>query len=154
MIDLTLRCFSRARWITVATSRGILDAQGNPNPGFAVDEIGPVVLTPAVWSGMTLVTPAVMDTWHWVNVRIYGQVYNDDLGSAHPDETGDTSGYKFTRSRLVKWVKDNGTKITLTYRQVSIDVWQFGTTTNRVQLLDPRQYLPIRVREYLGGYIA
>jgi hypothetical protein len=40
MIDLTFRAFSKARWVTVATTRGILNAQGLSNPGFEVDEIG------------------------------------------------------------------------------------------------------------------
>jgi hypothetical protein len=82
MIDIVLRCFSRARWLTVAQNRNILDADGNPNPGFAVDEIGPV---------------------------------------------------------------------TLTYKGRSIRAYQVFSTSNRIQVIDPRDYGEVRVREWLGG---
>jgi hypothetical protein len=151
MIDIVLRCFSRARWITVAKARGILDADGNPNPGFAVDEIGPIVLTPAVMDGMTVITPPVMDTWHWVNLRLYGTKAKEDEDTVYPGEEADTSGFKFTRSKFVKWVRAQSTPLTLTYKGRSIRVYQFGSTTNRVQLIDPRDYDEVRVREWLGG---
>jgi hypothetical protein len=151
MIDVVLRCFSRARWITVATNRGILDANGNVNPGFAVDEIGPIVLTPAVMDGTTVVTPAVMDNWHWVNVRFHGPKAEEDADTVYPGEEADESGFKFTKSKFVRWVRAQSTPLTLTYKGRSIRVYQFGSTTNRVQLIDPRDYDEVRVREWLGG---
>lgn len=154
MIDLTLRCFSRARWITVATNRGILNAEGQPNPGFEVDEIGPIVLTPAVMSGMTVITPAVMDTWHWVNLRIHGSQFEADVDTVYPGEEADTSGVRFTKSKLVRWVRAQSTPVTLTYKGRSIRTYQFGTSANRIQLIDPRDYAEVRVREWLGGYCA
>jgi hypothetical protein len=161
MIDITLRCFSQARFYQVAVARGIMsgpDAEGRytANAGFAVDEIGPVVLTPAVIDPQTLavITPAVMDDWHWVNIRVYGDAFAQDEDTVFPGEEGDTSGFRFLKSKLVRWVRNQATKKTLTYKGVSVDVWEFGAAANRVQLLDPRQYLPIRCREYLGGYMA
>ncbi len=141
MIDIVLRCFSRARWITVATSRGILDANGNPNPGYAVDEIG----TDAE------IAPGVLDTWYWINLRIYNQAADADADTVYPGEENDTSGFKFVRSKLVRWIRDQSTPLTLTYRGRSVRVYQFGATTNRVQVIDPRDYADIRVREWMGG---
>lgn len=152
MIDITLRCFSRARWVTVATNRGILDAQGNPNPGFLVDEIGSIVLTPAVLDGNgNVITPAVMDTWFWVNLRITGDKFAADEDTVFPGEEADTSGFKFTKSKLVRWVREQSTPVNLTYAGKTIRTYQFGATTNRIQLIDPRDYADVRVREWLGG---
>jgi hypothetical protein len=153
MIDITLRCFSRARWITVATARGILDAQGNPNPGFLVDEIGQIVLTPAVIDPVTLAvtTPAVMDTWFWVNLRITGSKFNEDEDDVFPGEEADTSGFRFRKSKLVRWVRNQATPVTLNYKGRSIRTYQFGAAANRIQLIDPRDYSEVRVREWLGG---
>ena len=163
MIDLTLRCFSRARWLTVAVNRGILtqytDAQGatqyRPNPGFAVDEIGSVVLTPAVMDGMTVITPAVIDTWYWINLRIHGQAFEQEMDETPvPGEENDTSGFRFNKSKLVKYLRNNATTINLPFMGRTVRAYQLGATTNRVQVLDPRDYAEVRVREYLGGYQA
>jgi hypothetical protein len=152
MIDITLRCFSRARWITVATNRNILNADGNVQPGFAVDEIGPIVLTPGTYDeqGNELTAP-VMDTWHWVNLRIHGVKAIEDEDTVYPGEEADESGFHFTRSKFVRWVRSQSTPLTLNYKGRSIRVYQFGATTNRVQLVDPRDYAEVRVREWLGG---
>lgn len=139
MIDLTFRCFSRARWITVATSRGIYDADGNVNDGFAVDEIG----SPEI-------SPGVLDTWFWVNLRIYSgakQAADDD--TMYPGEIED--GFHFTKSKLVRFVREQSTLVNLPYQGQIIRAYQFGAAANRVQLLDPRDYAQFRCREWLGG---
>lgn len=153
MFDITLRCFSRARWLAVATNRNIIDADGNPNPGFSIDEIGNIVLTPAVIDPQTLavITPAVMDTWYWINLRIYGAQETGDVDTVYPGEESDTSGFKFTKSKLVKWVRDQSTPVNLTYAGKTIRTYQFGAAANRIQLIDPRDYATVRVREWLGG---
>ena len=152
MIDIVLRCFSRARWLAVATNRGIIDANGNPNPGFSVDEIGNLVLTPAVIDANgNVITPAVMDTWWTVNLRLTGQVAGDDEDAPYPGEESDTSGYRFTRSKLVAWVRNQATLKTLPYRGQTVRVYEFGTLSNRVQVLDPRDYAIVNAREWLGG---
>lgn len=153
MFDLTLRCFSRARWIAVATARNILDAQGNPNPGFVADEIGNIVLTPAVVDPQTLavITPAVMDTWWWVNLRMHGDKETADADTVYPSEEADTSGFRFTRSKFVKFVRNQATPVNLSYKGKTIRTYQFGAAANRVQLIDPRDYATVRVREWLGG---
>jgi hypothetical protein len=152
MFDVVLRCFSRARWITVAKNRGILDADRNPNPGYAVDEIGTVELTPAVLDGNgNISTPAVLDTWYWINLRLYGAVADMDADTAFSGEEGDSSGFRFTKSKFVRWVREQSTPLTLTYRNRSVRVYQFGSAANRIQIIDPRDYHDIHVREWLGG---
>ena len=140
MIDVVLRCFSRDRWLAVATNRGIYDAGGNVQPGFAVDEIGAVELS-----------PGVLDTWHWINLRFYGQKELDDPDTIYPGEEADASGFNFTKSKFVRWVRDQSTLVNLTYKGRTVRAYQFGTTTNRVQIIDPRDYYDIRAREWLGG---
>jgi hypothetical protein len=77
-VDLVFRSFSRTRWITFGTNRGIYDADGNVTPGYSVDEVGNYVITPAVYSGMTVVTPAVLDTWWMTNLRLTDQREAED----------------------------------------------------------------------------
>lgn len=141
MIDLTFRCFSRDRWITVATNRGIYDADGNVRPGFAVDEIGTVALDS--------LDPPTMDTWFWVNLRIYNTKADEDEDTLYPGETED--GFKFTKSKLVRFVREQATLVNLTYKGQTIRTYQFGVAANRIQLIDPRDYQAIRCREWLGG---
>lgn len=138
MIDLVFRAFSRARWITVATARNIYDADGNVMPGFAVDEIGAVALDS--------LDPPTMDTWFWVNLRILGS--NDD-DTLYPGEVED--GFRFTKSKLAKFVRNQATLVNLTYRGQTVRTYQFGAAANRIQLIDPRDYHTIRCREWLGG---
>jgi hypothetical protein len=152
MIDITLRCFSRARWVTLATNKGILDESGNPSPGYAVDEIGAIDLTPGVYDDHgNVITPPVTDTWFWVNLRVHGERAIVDEDTVYPGEEADTSGFKFCKSKFVRWVREQSTPLTLTYKGRSIRVYQFGATTNRVQVIDPRDYGEVRVREWLGG---
>jgi hypothetical protein len=150
MIDLVFRAFSKARWVTVATNRGILNAQGTPNPGFEVDEIGAAVIADAIVDAQgNITTPAVMDTWFLVNLRIHGAEAVNDNDTLYAGETED--GFKFTKSKLAKFVRDQATLVNLTFRGATVRTYQFGLTTNRIQLLDPRDYGIVRVREWLGG---
>jgi len=149
--DLYFRAFSRARWIAVATTRGIYsgtdDITGEPivAPGFAVDEIGNVTITPAVLnSDGTVLTPAVLDTWWTVNLRIHGTKADADVDALLPGETED--GFKFTKSKLARFVREQS--ITVMVR--GIRAYQFGATTNRIQLLDPRD-IPVPPRVWMGG---
>lgn len=150
MIDLVFRCYSRARWITVATARGIYNADGDVQPGFEVDEIGKAELSPAVVDAEgNVTTPATLDTWFWVNLRIHGSQGDSDDDTLYPGEEED--GFRFTKSKLVRWVRNQATPVTLTYRGKSVRTYQFGSTTNRIQLIDPRDYGAIRLREWAGG---
>jgi hypothetical protein len=72
VIDHLIRAESRSVWLTYAQDQGWVDEQDHPTPGTLIDEIGPVVVTPAVIDAetFTVTTPAVMDDWHHVNVRL------------------------------------------------------------------------------------
>lgn len=145
MIDLFFRCFSRDRWLTVAKSRNILDADGNPNPGFAVDELGNVTVTPAVLNpDGTVQTPAVVDTWHWINLRLFGLRAQEDEDEQFPGD--DDTERRFSKSKLARWVREQGTQVTLR----GMRAYQFGAAANRVQLIDPRD-MPNPPRVWLGG---
>lgn len=136
MLDLYFRCFSRDRWQALATSRNIIDAAGNPMLGFAVDELGFVTITPG--------DPPTLDTWWSVNLRIHGRQADDDGNSIFPGEVED--GFRFTKSKLAKFVRDQSTTVTLR----GMRAYQFGAAANRVQLIDSRDMVaPPRV--WLGG---
>lgn len=93
MIDLMIRADTRADFRQVAVATGlieIVDGEVIVAPGVDLDPIGPIVKTPAVMSGMTVVTPAVMDNrWH-CNMRI-------SRAAVEREEDG-------TRPRWVKWI--------------------------------------------------
>lgn len=70
MMDLMYRANTKAAWDAYASDTGLTDDEGRPL-GCYIDEIGPVVTTPAVISeDGTILTPAVMDDRHHVNVRV------------------------------------------------------------------------------------
>lgn len=67
--DLMYRATTKAAWDAYSGSMG-LTADGMPS-GCYIDEIGPIVQTPAVIGpDGEIITPAVMDDRHHVNVRI------------------------------------------------------------------------------------
>ena len=69
MMDLMYRATDKAAWDAYAASKR-LTADGMPS-GCYIDEIGPIVQTPAVIGpDGEVITPAVMDDRHHVNVRI------------------------------------------------------------------------------------
>lgn len=143
-IDLLFRAVSRARWLAVATNRGIYDEEGNVNPNFAVDELGNVVITPATYDAEGNETsPAVIDSWWAVNLRIFGSKADDDADDLY---AGETEGFRFVRSKLAKWIRQQATVVNLR----GIRAYQFGSGDNRIQLLDPRD-ITTPVRVWLGG---
>ncbi len=150
MIDLTFRSFSRARWVTLGTNRGILDASGNTQPGFCVDEIGNAALTSATYNNLgAVITPAVIDTWYWINLRVHGQSVAADTDVLFAGEVED--GFKFTKSKLAASFRNTGTVTSITIEGQPIKAYEIGTANNRIQLLDPRPYAALRWRERLGG---
>ena len=150
MIDLFIRAETRARWLAFASNRNII-VNGELQPGYAVDELGNVELTPAVMNGMEVVTPAVIDTWWWVNLRIYGPKFTADQDTVYAGENdpvdadGQPRSLRFIRSKIVKFVRNQATQLTFNGWRV----YQFGTSPNRIQLIDPRDYTPKRV--WFGG---
>lgn len=158
MLDLTFRCFSRARWFAFGVNRNIIaeDTQ-NPGtylarPGFDVDEIGAMEITPAVMDANGVITtPAVMDTWWTVNVRISGKAFDADDDDLYTGETDDGTRLKFLRSKIVKFIRDQSTPVNLPYKGDTIRAYQFGTLTNRIQILDPRDWQKWSPRIFLGG---
>jgi len=70
MLDLMYRADTKAAWDAYAAEMNLTDGEGRPN-GCYIDEIGPVVVTPAVISeDGTIIMPAVMDNRYHVNVRL------------------------------------------------------------------------------------
>lgn len=154
MIDLYFRCFSRERWLQVATNRGVYteDPPGtfNVNPGFVVDEIGFFQLTDGVYApDGTEITAPTFDTWWSVNLRIFGGKFADDADTVFTGEDGATP-WKFIRSKLARWVREQSTVVNLPFRGDTVRAYQFGAGVNRVQLLDPRDITFPR-RHFLGG---
>lgn len=158
-IDLTFRCTTRAAWITAAKGRGIYgadqtDLQGKTinvvNPDFMVDEIGFPALVPAVIDAQgNVATPAVMDTWYWINFRISGVEAESDHTTLYAGET-DTS-WNFTQSKLVAFIRASSTPQTVTLNGTTIKTYEFAVGADKVQLLDSRDYAPVNMREWSGG---
>ena len=142
MIDLTVRCFNRARWLSLATTLNIIDATGKPNAGFAVDELGNYEITPAIYTGTVLTTPAVLDTMWMVNVRLHSDKYDNDVGTLFPSET---AGTNFVNSKLVTQLRNLSTLVMWNGWRT----YQFGIGVNIVQLIDPRDITFKRI--WLGG---
>jgi hypothetical protein len=150
MIDLMIRCATRARWVALAQNRNLIDSTGRPNSDVSIDELGNVVITPAILNTSTfpatVVTPAVVDTWWMVNVRLSGAKFLEDADTLY---TGEIDGpWKFIRSKLVRFIREQATQVTTPWGGRA---YQFGTTTNRVQILDPRDAPHAPKREWLGG---
>lgn len=149
MIDLTFRARSRDRWIAWATEQGMYDDQGNPKECFAIDEIGSIALTDAVMDADNkVVTPAVMDDWFVVNVRIYGKKFNEDLGDVFDaEEDGKT---RFSRSKIVKGIKAGANKVNIDCRGEKVRAFQLGTGKDRVQLIAPIAAAKFAPRVWFG----
>lgn len=80
MSDLMFRATTKAAWDAYAAEVGLTDDEGRPL-GCLIDEIGPIVTTPAVMGeDGEIITPAVMDDrWH-VNARLTEIAqHSDDL---------------------------------------------------------------------------
>lgn len=151
MIDIYLRCETRARWQALAVARGLMTVQTigglplySPVEGVSIDEIGFYEVTPAVIAANgTVTTPAVFDTWWSVNVRLTGAAAAADEDDLYTGETD--APWKFLRSKLVRFVRAQGTQVTL----MGMRAYRFGTTPNRVDVIDSRDLTPKRV--WLGG---
>ncbi len=133
MIDLTIRAFSKARWVTVATALNILDASGLAKTGYNVDEIG----------------DAQLDGWFWINLRADGIAATTDLDALYAGDTD--AGFKFQRSKIAKFFRDQATVVNITVAGQSVKTYEFGTLTNRIEILDPASYAPVKRREWAGG---
>ncbi len=67
-----------------------------------------VVITPAVRDGNgDIITPAVTDPWCWMQLRLHGdaEAADDEGENGEPD--------KWNRSRIKRWMKENGTLRTI-----------------------------------------
>jgi hypothetical protein len=133
MIDLTIRSFSKARWVTVATGLGILRTDGTPSVGYSVDEVG----------------DAQLDGWFWVNVRVDGVAAATDIDALYAGDTD--AGLKFQRSKIVKFFRDQALVVNITVAGQSVKTYEFGSLANRIEILDPASYAAVKQREWLGG---
>ena len=121
MMDYLIRAESQAVFRTYAQDWGWIDEEDRPTQGTLIDELGPVVVTPAViGEDMTITTPAVMDDWHHVNVR---------LVDADPVEARNKVAENTTRSVIR-----------------GVNVIEKGEEPTRIQLLYPEDIMtPIRI---------
>ncbi len=165
MLDLFFRAETPATLRTVVRSapfRNVIgdlrarDAEGKVTTGIvmlpgSVDWVyfppGRVVITPAVRDGNgDIITPAITDAWCWLQLRLYGKAEVVD------DDVADWSASRFDRSRIRKWMQDNGTFRTI--RGVRVYEHTLGNG-KRAQIWhgqDMADNLPPSIfHEYLGG---
>ncbi len=69
---------------------------------------GRVIITPAVRDGMDIITPAVTDPWCWIQLRLLDDAEVADDDTATPDDDEGEPAPRFDRSRIRKWMQDNG----------------------------------------------
>ncbi len=159
MIDLIIRSETRLRFLQFLVSQNLVtktessfDPEGAWNlregvdisPDLYDDQSGFAIVTPAVYEGTTLVTPAVKDTWWTATVRLSRERAAQDIDNLFEGEADQS--WKFLRSRFVAIVRRQGV---LRQSPWGGRAYQIGTTPNRIQLLDPRDHPPQRV--WAGG---
>jgi hypothetical protein len=124
LIDYLVRAETKEAWDAYALEQGwTVDHDGVVAlaPGVLIDEIGPVVLEPAVIEDGEIVTDAVMDPWHHVNLRLL-------------EEPADGMETRLSDARQV------------TTDPEGVDALEVGTEPQRVQVLDHHDIeTPIRV---------
>lgn len=109
-LDAALRSDTLAAWEKAAVNAGLCLAESEEHPrkrghlqnapGVSISHIGPVVTTPAVTDALgEVITPAVMDTRHHVNVRLNGAA----MAAVEVDEDGNPIGPKWARI-LARWM--------------------------------------------------
>jgi hypothetical protein len=145
-VDLMIRAETRARLRAFLVNRNLLSQNTEGDwvlaPNVEIDEIGNAEITPAVIDGRTLVTPPVLDTWWSANVRLYGSKDDDD-----PIES-EAGPYRFVRSKLVKFIRSQANQVTTPWGGPA---YEFGSSPNRIQVLDPRHPGHSPKREWAGG---
>ena len=142
MIDLIIRTKTRAVWQAIAQARHIISADPNNAgqfivaPDFAVDELGNVTLTPAVLNADgTVATPAIMDTWWTVNLRVHSAAAIADQAPLDPSVPADPNGtqYQFARSRIAAALRNGATVVTTPQGWTA-----YQNATGTAQVVDPR----------------
>ena len=159
-IDLFFRAETVAALRTVVRSapfRNIIgDVREPAGPGFiqiagSVDWVffrpDRVVVTPAVLDGDgNVITPAVTDSWAWLHLRLTGPAEAAD----HEDDPGGTEPDRWRKSRLKRWIKENGTLRTIR----GVRVWQHTLGNGKhLQIWRGSQMedLGIKFHEFMGG---
>ncbi len=149
MLDLFFRAETPATLRTVVRSapfRNIIGDLREPDgPGFiqipgSVDWVywapNSVVITPG--------DPPVTDAWCWLHLRLTGnaEVADDEGDNGEPD--------RWNRSRIKRWMKNNGTLRTIR----GVRVWQHTLGNGkRMQVWrgSEMEALGVKFHEYLGG---
>ncbi len=158
MLDLFFRAQTPATLRTVIRSapfRNVIgDVRDPDGPGFiqipgSVDWVyfppNRVVITPATYDGNgDIITPAVTDGWCWMQLRLHGdaEAADDEGENGEPD--------RWNRSRLKRWMKENGTLRTI--RGVRVYEHTLGNG-KRIQVWRGAQMeaLGVNFHEYCGG---
>ncbi len=160
MLDLFFRAETPATLRTVIRSapfRNIIgDVRDPDGPGFiripgSVDWVyfapDSVVTTPAVHDGNgDIITPAVTDPWCWMQLRLTGVASESDVKDP-PLWIGED---RWNKSKLVDWMKNNGTLRTI--RGVRVYEHTLGNG-KRIQVWRGAQMeaLGVNFHEYCGG---
>ncbi len=106
-----------------------------------------VVITPAVLDGNgDIITPAVTDAWCWLQLRLYGDAETADF----EDDPADQEPDRWNKSRIRKWMQNNGTFRTI--RGVRVYQHTLGNG-KRIQVWRGSQMeaLGVKFHEYCGG---
>lgn len=109
-LDAVLRADSLKDWEKAAVNAGLCLAESEEHPrkrghlqdapGVSISHIGPVVTTPAVLDALgDVITPAVMDDRHHVNVRLNGAA----MAAVEVDADGNPVGPKWARI-VAQWM--------------------------------------------------
>ena len=151
MIDLFFRAEDRATLRTVVRSapfRNIIgDVRDPDGPGFiqipgSVDWVffpaNNVVITPG--------DPPVTEDWVWLQLRLTGTAEADDF----EDDPTDTEPDRWNKSRLRKWMQDNGTIKTIRGIRVYEHVLGNGKRA-QVWRGSEMETLGVKFHEFMGG---
>ena len=116
---------------TQLVNRGILKLEGGDlvgvTAGFEWLEVpNNLVLTAAVTNPDGSITPAVRDTRRAFLCKFAHEMQADHEVGAPPDDPNDADA-AFTRTKIVRWVKANGTRDDLTLADGTFRQWRFGT---------------------------
>lgn len=135
MISFTILTSDRQALASALQARGVLNSDNTPVSGVEIAEVPNPIVTDQGSGGDPLdpdyVPPTYDSRWCYLVKLAHEAEASDDDGTVVPDEGDETP--LFTRSKIVAFVKRNGTATTL---DDSTRAWSFAG--GKHYLLDPR----------------